>query len=211
VKGIERLGKGITRMGESMGVPGLQDDQEEPDKLRERVVSLRNKLRERLQKSEDGLQRFSARMDKMAIQAEAAIRRIKEGGAPPSRKAEEFSRSKSKDQVSERKAKSPGKKERSKDREATKEDRDKESKEPKESRRREKEPKDGKESKETKEKDLKDSKGEAAEEPGDREREPREKSEKDPHEKREKKERKERRKKKKDDAEEDAVDPEAEA
>lgn len=218
VKGIERLGKGITRtacniderMGESMGVHGLQDDDQEEPKLRERVVSLRNKLRERLQKSEDGLQRFSARMDKMAIQAEAAIRRIKEGGAPPSRKAEEFSRSKSKDQLSERKAKSPGKKERSKDREATKEDRDKESKEPKESKRREKEPKEAKEpkEKETKEKDLKDSKGEEAEEPGG-EREPREKSEKDPHEKREKKERKERRKKKKDDAEDAVDDPEA--
>lgn len=213
VKGIKRLGKGITRMGESMGVHGLQDDDQEEPKLRERVVSLRNKLRERLQKSEDGLQRFSARMDKMAIQAEAAIRRIKEGGAPPSRKAEEFSRSKSKDQLSERKAKSPGKKERSKDREATKEDRDKESKEPKESKRREKEPKEGKEAKEpkekeTKEKDLKDSKGEEAEEPGG-EREPREKSEKDPHEKREKKERKERRKKKKDDAEDAVDDPEA--
>lgn len=125
----------------------------------------------------------------------------------------EFSRSKSKDQLSERKAKSPGKKERSKDREATKEDRDKESKEPKESKRREKEPKEAKEAKEpkekeTKEKDLKDSKGEEAEEPGG-EREPREKSEKDPHEKREKKERKERRKKKKDDAEDAVDDPEA--
>lgn len=122
----------------------------------------------------------------------------------------EFSRSKSKDQLSERKAKSPGKKERSKDREATKEDRDKESKEPKESKRREKEPKEAKEpkEKETKEKDLKDSKGEEAEEPGG-EREPREKSEKDPHEKREKKERKERRKKKKDDAEDAVDDPEA--
>lgn len=29
VKGIERLGKGITRMGESMGVHGLQDDDQE--------------------------------------------------------------------------------------------------------------------------------------------------------------------------------------
>lgn len=207
VKGIERLGKGITRMGHSMGVSGLQDDaQDSPEKLKDRVVNLRNKLRERLQKTEDGLQRFSARMDKMAAQAEVAIKRIKSGGAPPSRK-DDFARSKTKSRdhlAIEKKAKSEDRKERAKDKEG-KEGRDREAKEGKEREAaakegRERESKEGREreGKEGREKETKEGR-----EPDTKEgREQKESKErKEPREKREKKEHKERRKKKPDDVE----------